>query len=88
MGNRDSFGRHPVSWVRSLMNLPLPTLAEPPAFALWERFLFLVLAATSCALFARRFVPILRKIVSAKHDPDFRLFPLGRRIWDFIWEFL
>lgn len=70
------------------MTLLLPTLAEPRSFALAEKLLFAALAAASGALFARRFGPILRTILRAKKDTDFHLFPLGRRIRDFVWEVL
>ncbi len=65
--------------------LPL-TLAEPHQFALWEKLLLTILAAASAAMFWRRFSPILQKILHSKKDSDFHLAPLGRRIWDFIWE--
>ncbi len=28
------------------------------------------------------------KILQSKKDPDFHLFPIGRRVWDFVWEVL
>jgi len=71
--------------------LPLPlrnTLAEPAGFA-WYESMFLVLAAiVSIALFLRRFWPILRTIFHSKKDADFSLQPIGRRVWDFVWEVL
>ena len=70
-----------------MMNL-LPTLAEPRHFALWERLLFVALAAASVYGFWRRFGPILGKILQSKKDPDFHLFPIGKRVWDFVWEVL
>ena len=66
----------------------LPTLAEPQNFLFPEKLLFVVLAFCSGLVFWRRFDPILKKILASKNDPDFRLFPLGRRIWDFFWEVL
>jgi len=65
-----------------------PNLAEPQHFALWERLLFAALAATSGVLFWRRFGPIIKKILHSRKDPGFRLFPIARRIWDFVWEVL
>ncbi|MGA8729070.1 MAG: (Fe-S)-binding protein [Terracidiphilus sp.] len=62
------------------------TLAEPQSFSLWERILFGALLAASGALFWRRFAPILDKILKSKKDPDFHLFPIGKRLWDFVWE--
>jgi Fe-S oxidoreductase len=70
------------------MNPSLPVLAEPQHFAIAERLVFAGLALGSGLLFSRRFSPILRKILVSKKDPDFRLAPLGRRIWDFFWEVL
>ena len=66
--------------------LPMP--AEPQHFALWERFLFVALAGASVFGFWRRFGPILRRILASKNDGDFHLFPLGKRVHDFIWEVL
>ena len=62
------------------------TLAEPQHFSIAERAVFVALAVSSVILFWRRFGPILRKILQAKNDPDFRLAPVGRRIWDFLAE--
>jgi Fe-S oxidoreductase len=64
----------------------LPTLAEPPQFSLVERILFFVLVAASAYGFWRRFGPILDKILQSKKDPGFSLAPIGRRVWDFVWE--
>ncbi len=62
------------------------TLAEPQHFSLAEKALFGALIATSVALFWRRFGPILERILASKKDADFHLFPIGRRVWDFVWE--
>ena len=64
------------------------TLAEPQSFSLWEKLLLAGLTITSGVLFWRRFSPILHKILQSKKDADFQLFPIGRRVWDFIWEVL
>jgi len=69
------------------MNL-LPTLAEPRHFALWERAMFVALAAASVYGFWRRFGPILSRILESKKDPDFHLSPLAKRVRDFVWEVL
>jgi Fe-S oxidoreductase len=66
----------------------LPTLAEPQQFSPIEKLLFAVLAIASGYGFWRRFGKILHKILQSKKDPGFRLFPLGKRIWDFFWEVL
>jgi len=66
----------------------LPILAEPPRFSLPEMLLFIALVFTSAWLFWRRFGPILGKILQSKKDPDFHLFPIGKRVWDFVWEVL
>jgi Fe-S oxidoreductase len=66
----------------------LPTLSEPQHFSLGEKLLFLALALTSAAAFWSRFGIVLDKILQAKKDPGFHLFPLGKRVWDFVWEVL
>jgi Fe-S oxidoreductase len=68
------------------MTLLLPTLAEPDHFSLLEKSLFAALAAASACGFSSRFGPILHKILHSKKDPDFHLFPLGPRVWDFVSE--
>jgi Fe-S oxidoreductase len=67
--------------------LPL-TLAEPQHFSLLEKLLFMALALASAAVFWRRFGLVLGKILRAKKDPGFSLFPIGPRIRDFVWEVL
>jgi Fe-S oxidoreductase len=64
----------------------LPTLAEPQHFSIVEKGLFALLAAASAFGFWRRFWPILNKILKSKKDPDFHLAPVGKRVWDFVWE--
>jgi Fe-S oxidoreductase len=64
----------------------LPNLAEPQNFSLTEKLLFLALTAASAYGFFRRLWPIVRKILQSKKDPGFRLFPIGRRVRDFVWE--
>ncbi|HME57121.1 MAG TPA: hypothetical protein VKF63_02200, partial [Terracidiphilus sp.] len=67
--------------------LPLnATLAEPPSFSLAEKLLLILLVAASAAGFWLRFRVVLGKILHSKKDASFRLFPIGKRIWDFIWE--
>jgi len=68
------------------MTILLPTLAEPPHFALWERLLFVALAAASAYGFWRRFGPILSRILESKTDPDFHFFPVTQRVRDSVWE--
>ncbi len=60
--------------------------AEPPVLSRWEIALFLVLALASLAGFLARFGKVLVRILESKKDADFKLSPIGRRIWDFIWE--
>jgi Fe-S oxidoreductase len=64
----------------------LPTLAEPQNFSLGEKLLFAGLAMASVVAFWRRFGLVLDKILKSKKDASFRLFPIGKRIWDFAWE--
>ncbi len=61
-------------------------LAEPPAFSLLEKVLVAALTLTSGSLFWRRFRVVLGKILQSKKDPGFSIFPLGRRVADFLWE--
>jgi Fe-S oxidoreductase len=62
------------------------TLASPQHFSLVEKLLLALLTLTSAVLFWRRFGAVLDKILKSKKDAGFRLFPIGRRIWDFVWE--
>src|ERR1700731_2524454 len=55
-------------------------------FSPLEITLFLVLLAASMVGFGLRFGKIVRKIRRAKPDADFRLAPVGKRVWDFVWE--
>ncbi len=60
--------------------------SEPPSSALWEKLLFVVLLIVSLALFWMRFGKVLGRITAAKKDTDFSLHPIGKRVWDFVWE--
>ncbi len=64
------------------------TLAEPQHFSLGEKLLLVVLLVASAAGFWRRFGVVLDKILKSKKDPSFHLFPIGKRVWDFVWEVL
>jgi Fe-S oxidoreductase len=64
------------------------TLAEPGRFSVAEMTLVVACVAASAALFFWRFAPILRTILQSKKDADFSLHPLGRRVWEFVWEVL
>jgi heterodisulfide reductase subunit C len=64
------------------------TLAEPQHFSLVEKLLLVVLVAASAAAFWRRFGVVLDKILKSKKDPSFHLFPIGKRVWDFVCEVL
>ena len=77
-----------VLWLGATMMNLLPILGEPRQFAIWEQGLFVALAGASVYGFWRRFGPILGKILQSKRDPDFHLFPIGKRVWDFVWEVL
>jgi Fe-S oxidoreductase len=68
------------------MNLLSSTLAEPQGFETWEKFLLFVLILASAAIFLSRFVPILSRILKSKKDANFKFAPVGKRIWDFVWE--
>jgi Fe-S oxidoreductase len=64
------------------------TLAEPQHFSLTEKLLFAALAAASALAFWLRFRIVLNKILHSKKDPSFHLFPMGKRLRDFVWEVL
>ena len=67
--------------------LPLSAiLAEPQSFSLAEKLLLIVLVAASVTAFWLRFRVVLAKILQSKPDASFRLFPIGKRLWDFLWE--
>ena len=67
--------------------LPLSAiLAEPQSFSLAEKLLLIVLVAASVTAFWLRFRVVLAKILQSKKDASFRLFPIGKRLWDFLWE--
>jgi Fe-S oxidoreductase len=70
------------------MLLSLPTLAEPRHFSLLEKLIFAAMAIASGWLFWRRFGVVLNKILKSKKDPNFHLFPIAKRVWDFFWEVL
>jgi len=63
-------------------------LSEPERFSWPEVGLVLALALVSGALFVYRLEPILGRILRSKKDADFSLSPVGRRVWDFVWEVL
>ena len=64
------------------------TLVEPGHFSALEIALLLLAIIISGGLFFWRFSPILKNILKSKRDADFSLHPLGRRIWEFVWEVL
>jgi Fe-S oxidoreductase len=64
------------------------TLSAPQSFSLIEKWLFLALAVVSFLLFWLRFREVLSRIMGAKRDADFHLFPLLPRVKDFVWEVL
>jgi len=66
----------------------MPTLAEPEHFSLAEKIIFTAAVLTSGWLFGQRFGVVLKKILASKKDPNFHLFPIGKRVWDFFWEVL
>lgn len=70
------------------MSLIFPILAEPQHFSSADRLVFVALAGASIYGFWRRFGVVLAKILHSRKDPGFSLFPLGRRVRDFVWEVL
>jgi len=72
----------------SFSAIALPTLAEPLHFSLAEKLLFAAMLIASGWLFWGRFGVVLKKILKSRKDPNFHLFPIGKRVWDFFWEVL
>jgi Fe-S oxidoreductase len=68
------------------MLLLTATLAEPQHFSLLEKLLLVVLVVASVGGFWLRFRVVLDKILKSKKDAGFHLFPIGKRVWDFVWE--
>jgi Fe-S oxidoreductase len=64
------------------------TVREPKHFSGVESALLVLCVAVSAALFFFRFAPILKNILKSKKDEDFSLHPIGRRVWEFVWEVL
>jgi Fe-S oxidoreductase len=63
-------------------------LAEPQHFSPAEKLILLALVIASGTAFWRRFSSVLHKILQSKKDASFRLFPIGKRVRDFLWEVL
>src|SRR5258707_3673522 len=62
------------------------TFGKVPVFSPLETTLFLVLLIASASAFGLRFGRVVRKILQAKPDADFKLGSLGKRAWDFASE--
>ncbi len=56
------------------------------SFSLPEKIVFLIALIAAVYGFWMRFGKVVERIRAAKPDPDFNLHPLGKRIWDFLWE--
>ncbi len=63
-------------------------LAEPGQFTWAEVGLVAALTLVSGTLFVYRLEPILGRVLRSKKDADFSISPVGRRVWDFVWEVL
>jgi Fe-S oxidoreductase len=66
----------------------LPILAGPQHFSVAEKILFAAMVVGSGYGFWRRFGVVLKKILASKKDAKNKLFPIGKRVWDFFWEVL
>src|SRR5690348_4547182 len=64
------------------------SLAEPGTFKPVESGVLALGILLSAGLFFWRFGPILRNILRSKKDPNFKLSPIGRRVWIFLSEVL
>src|SRR5579883_3669233 len=56
------------------------------SFSLIEKVVFLLALAAAATGFWLRFRRVVVKIETAKPDADFKLAPIGKRVWDFFWE--
>ncbi len=63
-------------------------MAELGRFSGWEMGLVGALCLASAVVFAWRVKPIALNILRAKKDVGFKLAPVGRRVWVFVWEVL
>jgi Fe-S oxidoreductase len=63
-------------------------LAEPLLFSVGEMGLLGLMVVASAGMFWYRLRPIASNILRAKKDADFKLAPVGRRVWVFVWEVL
>ncbi len=57
-------------------------------FSPLEQVVFIILVIVSVYLFWMRFGKVWGNIMASKNDPDFSIQPVGRRVWDFVWEVL
>jgi Fe-S oxidoreductase len=48
----------------------------------------ILLLLASFSVFYRQVAPVIRTILASKKDAGFTLKPVGKRIWDFVWEVL
>ena len=53
---------------------------------LWEMAALVAMGAASLGGFAWRIRRVMRTIWQSKRDADFQLAPIGRRVWEFVWE--
>ncbi len=53
-----------------------------------EMALAAILIIISLALFAIRFSHVVKNVSKSKPEPGYAIQPIGRRIWDFVWEVL
>lgn len=53
-----------------------------------ETALFLILLTASAYGFWYRFGKVWRTVIHSKEDPAFHIHPIGKRVWDFVWEVL
>ena len=65
----------------------MPRDISPPMTSSWvSRGILLALIVVSIWLFWLRFGRVIERIRAAKPDADFKLKPVGRRIWHLLWD--
>jgi Fe-S oxidoreductase len=55
-------------------------------FSGFEMALAAILTLVSISLFFARFSRVLKNVSKAKAEPGYSIQPIGRRVWDFVWE--
>ena len=85
-----SLGKYEARVIACVFGLSMTgiKLAEPVSFSVAEKVLLATMIVASMVVFVWRSSPIATNILRSKKDTDFSLRPVGRRVWEFVWEVL